>query len=91
MFGLVTFQIKPPHLATKVGTEAQHLAEMNSATEATYDRITTVGEFALTSALVGDAFLIRVVAATPVVEERHLEELFRSIVANARAVNGAES
>ena len=87
VFGLVTFQIKPPHLAKfqlELEDDASHLQELNSATENVYEKITAVGEFALTSALVGDVFLIRVVTATPMLEEMHLDKLFNAIVEIAR-------
>lgn len=92
-FGLVTFQIKPllptsaadqPHPAHEndftPDAEAKYREEMNQRTKDVYERVNSKGEFFLTSTVICGTYVIRVVSATILSEEKYLKGVFDAIL-----------
>ncbi|KAL1649197.1 hypothetical protein SLS58_001771 [Diplodia intermedia] len=66
---------------------AEHaLLDANEITKEVYETINTRGEIFLTSGIVGGVYVIRVVASTPRVEERHIRKAFDILVSTAEEV-----
>ena len=63
----------------------------NLVTKEVYDLISRRGEIILTSTVVGDRFVIRIVGANPKTEEKHLRRAFDILVSTAEEVLAMES
>jgi aromatic-L-amino-acid decarboxylase len=90
-FGLVTFQVKPKidHTAAKNSdltndfapdAEAQYREAMNQRTSEVYEKVNSGGEFFLTSTVICGTYVIRVVSATLLSEEKYLKGVFDALV-----------
>ncbi|KAL0253097.1 hypothetical protein SLS55_010548 [Diplodia seriata] len=66
--------------------EDHALLDKNEITRDVYETINTRGEIFLTSGIVGGVYVIRVVASTPRVEERHIRKAFDILVSTAEEV-----
>ncbi|OJD33240.1 aromatic-l-amino-acid decarboxylase [Diplodia corticola] len=66
--------------------EEHALLEANEITKEVYETINKRGEIFLTSGIVGGVYVIRVVASTPRVEERHVRRAFDILVKTAEEV-----
>ncbi|EOD49701.1 putative aromatic-l-amino-acid decarboxylase protein [Neofusicoccum parvum UCRNP2] len=66
--------------------ENHALLDANEITKEVYETINTRGEIFLTSGIVGGVYIIRVVASTPRVEERHIRKAFDILVKTAEEV-----
>jgi aromatic-L-amino-acid decarboxylase len=69
---------------------AQALIDANRITKEVYELINTRGEIFLTSGVIGGVYAIRVVAAGPMTEEKHLERAYEILVNTAEEVLGKE-
>jgi aromatic-L-amino-acid decarboxylase len=95
-FGLVTFQVKPPSPSTAAdqsnpgheaytndftpNAEAQYLEDVNRRTKEVYEKVNARGEYFLTSTVICGQYVIRVVSATILSEEKWLKGCFEEIV-----------
>ncbi|KKY16071.1 putative aromatic-l-amino-acid decarboxylase [Diplodia seriata] len=66
--------------------EDHALLDKNEITRDVYETVNTRGEIFLTSGIVGGVYVIRVVASTPRVEERHIRKAFDILVSTAEEV-----
>lgn len=66
--------------------ERQALLDANEITKEVYETINKRGEIYLTSSVIGGKYVIRVVAATPQVEETHVRRAFQIIVDTAEEI-----
>jgi aromatic-L-amino-acid decarboxylase len=92
-FGLVTFQIKPPLAASAAGqahdndftpdAEAQYRQEANQRTKEVYESVNSKGEFFITSTVICGMYVIRVVSATILSEEKYLKQIFNALLETA--------
>lgn len=72
--------------------EKHALLDANEITKEVYETINKRGEIFLTSGIVAGVYVIRVVASTPRVEERHIRKAFDILVKTAEEVlNGKEA
>jgi aromatic-L-amino-acid decarboxylase len=96
-FGLITFQVKPSAAnpgsenAFTPDAEAQYREAANQRTKEVYEAMNAKGEFFLTSTVVCGTYVIRVVSATILSEEKYLKGVFEAIldVAEGGQGNGA--
>jgi aromatic-L-amino-acid decarboxylase len=90
-FGLVTFQVKPKIENKAVSNsdlsndfapdaEAQYREAMNQRTKEVYEKINAAGEYFLTSTIICGTYVIRVVSATILSEEKYLKGVFDALV-----------
>jgi aromatic-L-amino-acid decarboxylase len=93
-FGLVTFQIKPtPPKSVEAqaamsddftpDAEAQYREAANQRTKEVYEKVNAKGEYFLTSTVVCGTYVIRVVSATILSEEKWLKGVFEELVGTA--------
>jgi aromatic-L-amino-acid decarboxylase len=95
-FGLVTFQIKPSLAADQANAaheaytndftpnaEAQYLEDVNRRTKEVYEKVNARGEYFLTSTVICGQYVIRVVSATILSEEKWLKGCFEEIIGAA--------
>lgn len=66
--------------------EKHALLDANEITKEVYETINKRGEIYLTSGIVGGVYIIRVVAATPRVEEKHIRKAFDVLVSTTEEV-----
>jgi aromatic-L-amino-acid decarboxylase len=85
-FGLITFQVKPTAArptdenASTPDAEAQYREAANQRTKEVYEAMNAKGEFFLTSTVVCGTYVIRVVSATLLSEEKYLKGVFEAIL-----------
>jgi aromatic-L-amino-acid decarboxylase len=84
-YGLVTFQIRPKGVE-RVEDEEKYLEAMNQRTKEVYEKVNAGGECFLTSTVVCGAYLIRVVSATILSEEKWMKRVFQVLVEAAEEV-----
>ena len=60
--------------------EAQYREDANQKTKEVYEKINSKGEFFLTSTVVGGQYIIRVVSATLLSEEKYMKQVFDALV-----------
>jgi aromatic-L-amino-acid decarboxylase len=60
--------------------EAQYQEDMNQKTKEAYEKVNAKGEFFLTSTVVCGTYVIRVVSATILSEEKYLKQVFEALV-----------
>ncbi|KAL6703937.1 hypothetical protein ACN47E_008973 [Coniothyrium glycines] len=60
--------------------EAQYLERVNQRTKEIYEAINSKGDFFLTSTIVSNQYVIRVVSATLLSEEKYLKQVFEALV-----------
>jgi aromatic-L-amino-acid decarboxylase len=70
--------------------KAQALIDANRITKEVYEVINTNGEIFLTSGVIGGVYAIRVVAAGPMTEAKHLERAFEILVSTTEEVLAKE-
>ncbi len=71
---------------TSTNEEVAYRANANQVTKEVYEKINAKGEFFLTSTVVGDKYVIRVVSATSLSEEKYLKQLFDSLIATTEGL-----
>ncbi|KAF1936131.1 dopa decarboxylase-like protein [Clathrospora elynae] len=95
-FGLVTFQINPSppssaptttedeahprHEACLNGLTSSDTQKANQTTKQVYEKMNAKGEFFLTSTVAGGRYVIRVVSATLLSEEKYINGVFDALV-----------
>jgi aromatic-L-amino-acid decarboxylase len=95
-FALVTFQIKPktPQAGLEQAAmsddftpdaEAQYKEKANQRTKEVYEKVNARGEYFLTSTVVCGTYVIRVVSATILSEEKWMKGCFEELVSVAEA------
>jgi aromatic-L-amino-acid decarboxylase len=68
--------------------EAQYLEHVNQKTKEVYEKINSEGEFFLTSTIVGGQYVIRVVSATLLSEEKYMKQVFEALVKATEGISG---
>jgi aromatic-L-amino-acid decarboxylase len=69
-------------------SEAMYQEQCNQRTKEVYEAINAKGQFFLTSTVVGGQYVIRVVSATLLSEEKYMRQLFDALVATAQEGRG---
>ena len=75
---LTALHVQPARFTAESEAQRKGLAVL--ATKRVYEAVSRSGEIYLTSSIIDDEFVIRVVAASPRVEERHLRRVFDALV-----------
>ena len=81
------------HLAngiTPTTSAKGNFTKANTITKEVYDKITERGEVMLTSTLLGERYVIRIVSANPQTDEEHLKRAFDILVSTAEEVRGGK-
>jgi aromatic-L-amino-acid decarboxylase len=60
--------------------DAQYCEDINQRTKEVYEKVNSQGEFFLTSTVIGGAYVIRVVSATTLSEEKYLKAVFDALI-----------
>ena len=81
---LTVLHVQPATFANTPNARRQDL--VNAATKDVYEAINSTAEVYLTSSVINRQFVIRVVAASPQVEERHLRRAFDILVEHTERV-----
>lgn len=88
-FALTVLRVRNPKAVTANGTAhtvAQPDEVSHDLTKEVYERINAAGEIFITSSVIAGIYVIRVVGASPTVEEKHLRRAFDILVTTTEAV-----
>lgn len=89
-FALTVFQVRPENV-TEDPLNGESLKKANDLTREVYEAVNSGGKIMITSSVVHDSYVIRVVSCSPQTEERHLKTAFEIIVGVAEQVRGKEN
>ena len=88
-FALTVFQVRPAGSGDGP-FHGEALQKANQLTKRVYEAINAEGQIMITSTLVHEAYVIRVISCSPQTERRHLQRAFEILVRHAEMSQSAE-